>query len=256
MTLQSLPLFVKLDGRPVILIGTGEAADAKRRLLARAGAVIVGEEGDARIAIVAVEDDAAAEAAVARLRARGLLVNAVDRPKLCDFTVPAIVDRDPVLIAIGTGGASAALAAALRQRLEALLPTSLGTLATALRAARGALRARFPDDGARRRALADALAPGGAIDPLGFAPDIGLWLDGDVAVPIGELYEMRLSSADPDDLTLRRARQLALADRVYHTNDVPPAILDRARADAYRIVADAPPAVDLPGLSVFVAMAR
>ncbi|MFT3978425.1 MAG: siroheme synthase, partial [Sphingomonas bacterium] len=142
MTLHSLPLFVRLQGRPVILIGEGEAADAKRRLLERAGAVAVEEHGDAALAIV-VDDDAA----VARLRARGVLVNAVDRPDLCDFTLPAIVDRSPVIVAIGTGGASAGLAAALRQRLEALLPASLGRLADALFAAREAWRGRFPDSG-------------------------------------------------------------------------------------------------------------
>ena len=124
MSWPALPLFVRLAGRPVILLGTGEAADAKARLLARAGARIVGEEnGDARLAIVALVDP---DAAVARLRARGLLVNAVDRPDLCDFTLPAIVDRAPVLVAIGTGGASAGLAAMLRQRLEEILPISLG----------------------------------------------------------------------------------------------------------------------------------
>ncbi|ETI61708.1 siroheme synthase, partial [Sphingobium sp. C100] len=112
--MQSLPVFLRLTGRPVILTGAGEAADAKRRLLERAGARIVGEDdAQARIAIVADGD----EATVDRLRARGVLVNATDRPALCDFTLPAIVDRDPVLIAIGTGGASAGLAKALRQRL-------------------------------------------------------------------------------------------------------------------------------------------
>ena len=92
MTLASLPLFLKLAGRPVILVGDGAAAAAKRRLLGRAGAEIVGEEAEARLAIVAVEDAAEAKAAVMRLRARGVLVNAVDRPDLCDFTLPAIVE--------------------------------------------------------------------------------------------------------------------------------------------------------------------
>ena len=120
--MHSLPIFARLTGRNVILIGDGEAAAAKRRLLDRAGAVVVGEDGVAALAIVAVEDDAKAEAVVGRLKARGILVNAVDRVALCDFTLPAIIDRDPVLIAIGTGGASAGLAKALRQRLEAMLP--------------------------------------------------------------------------------------------------------------------------------------
>ena len=113
MTLHSLPLFVRLAGRPVMLIGEGEAADAKRRLLTRAGAVVVGEDAEAALAIVALD---APEATVTRLRARGVLVNAVDRSDLCDFTLPAIVDRDPVIVAIGDrrrvcgpgGGAAAA----------------------------------------------------------------------------------------------------------------------------------------------------
>ena len=93
MSLVALPIFVKLAGRPVILVGVGEAAEAKRRLLERAGAVILDEQAEAALAIVATEDP---EPVVARLRARGILVNAVDRPDLCDFTLPAIVDRDQI----------------------------------------------------------------------------------------------------------------------------------------------------------------
>jgi uroporphyrin-III C-methyltransferase/precorrin-2 dehydrogenase/sirohydrochlorin ferrochelatase len=254
VSLHSLPLFVRLAGRPVILLGEGEAADAKRRLLDRAGAQVVTDEAAvAALAIVAIDDEAEALAAVARLKARGVLVNAVDRSAHCDFTLPAIVDREPVLIAIGTGGASAGLAAALRQRLEALVPADLGGLANALQKARGAMRARFPDGGARRRALADALAPGGVLDPLGPSRDVAGWLDGG-AVQDGTLVRMSLASPDPDDLTLRQARALASADRVYHRADVPPAILDRARADAARIACDAAPSGTGPGLVVDVEM--
>ena len=124
--MHSLPVFLRLTGRPEILLADGESAEAKRRLLERAGAEIVGEGADAALAIVALDDP---EQTVARLKARGILVNAVDRPDLCDFTLPAIMDRDPVLVAIGTGGASAGLAKALRLRIEALLPASLGALA-------------------------------------------------------------------------------------------------------------------------------
>lgn len=255
MSLHSLPLFVRLAGRPVILLGDGEQAEPKRRLLQRAGAVIVGEEAQAALAIVAIEDDAEAEAAVARLKARGVLVNAVDRPALCDFTIPAIVDRSPVLVAIGTGGVSAGLAAALRQRLEALLPPGLGALADGLHAARAALRKRFPDGSMRRRAIGAALGTGGPLDPLhAHEPDaVGRWLDAADA-PDGQFHRLTLASADPDDLTLRQARQLALADRVYHAVDAPPAILDRARADAKRIATPAP-ATPPPGISIEVVMA-
>lgn len=254
MSWPGLPVLLRLDGRPVMLLGTGEAADAKRRLLVRAGALIVDETGEAALAIVAIEDAAEATAAVERLRARGLLVNAVDRPALCDFTLPAIVDRDPVLVAVGTGGASAGLAAALRQRIEALLPAHLGQLARGLRDARDDIRETWPNPAERRRALAAALAPGGALDPLGFDPDIAFWLSENPDAPNRELFHLRLRSADPDDLTLREARQLALADRVLHQADVPGAILDRARADAEREAVEAPPepAFLKPGLTVFV----
>ena len=231
MTLHSLPLFVRLNGRPVILLGEGEPATAKRRLLERAGAVLVGEEAEARLAVVALDEP---EAAVARLRARGILVNAVDRPDLCDFTLPAIVDRDPVILAIGTGGVSAGLAAALRQRLEALIPASLGTLARSLYAVRPALRRRFPDMGERRRALGAAMAAGGPLDPLGTAVSAEAWLTA-TETPVAGRVRIVLRSDDPDDLTLREARALANADCVLHGAAVPVAILDRARADAMRL---------------------
>ncbi len=284
--LQSLPLFVRLAGRPVILLGEGEAADAKRRLLDRAGAQVVGENAVAALAIVAIDDEYEALAAVARLKARGILVNAVDRSAYCDFTLPAIVDRAPVLIAIGTSGVSAGLAAALRQRLEALVPADLGKLALALQAARGALRQRWPDMAERRRALATAMGAGGMLDPLSPTHDVAAWLaqptpdsppwkggagggsaadvhaDSQPADPPptppfqgGEQVAIRLTSTDPDDLTLRQARALASADRVYHRPDVPAAILDRARADAARLC-EPMPADPGTGLSIDVEMAR
>jgi uroporphyrin-III C-methyltransferase / precorrin-2 dehydrogenase / sirohydrochlorin ferrochelatase len=252
MSLNALPIFVKLAGRPVMLIGEGEAAEAKRRLLERAGARIVGEGEAASLAIVALDDP---HPAVARLRARGVLVNAVDRPDLCDFTLPAIVDRDPVLVAVGTGGVSAGLAAALRQRLEALLPAGLGALARALEAAKPRIRSRWPDTTARRRAMSEALA--GPLDPLAAPPPeaIEQWLDAPQgAAPA--LASFALGSADPDDLTLRQARALALCDRLYHRPEVPGAILDRARADAVRIACDAAPADPGAGLSVYLEMER
>lgn len=246
--MHSLPIFVRLQDRPVILLGTGEAADAKRLLLERAGAMIVGEDADAALAIVALGDDA--DVVVGRLKARGILVNAVDRPDLCDFTLPAIVDRDPVLVAIGTGGASAGLAKALRQRLETLLPASLGALAAGLRAARGRIRDRWPDPADRRRAIDGALQEGGALDPLADHGGVDGWIEGASDTTGDALVPILLASADPDDLTIRQARLLGQADRIYHRPQVAPAILDRARADAVRISCSAAPDVPGPGLSL------
>lgn len=255
--MHSLPLFVRLTDRMVILLGDGEAANAKRRLLGRAGARIVSEDAQAALAIVAIEDDAEAEAAIARLKARGVLVNAVDRPALCDFTLPAIVDRDPVLIAVGTGGASAGLAKAVRQRIEALLPATLGVLAQALEAARPAMKARWPQAAQRRRALDAALASGGALDPLQAqdADAVARWLESAEEPVAGRLVAITLTSGDPDDLTLGTARLMGEADRIYHAADIPPAILIRARADAQRIAADYMPEEPGPGLSVWLGIA-
>ncbi|KQN24865.1 siroheme synthase [Sphingomonas sp. Leaf33] len=249
MTLHSLPIFVRLTDRAVVLVGDGEAADAKRRLLERAGARIVDEDAtDAALAIV-VDDDAA----VARLKARGLLVNVVDRPDLCDFTLPAIVERGDVLVAVGTGGVSAGLAAALRQRLEALLPAGLGTLAKGLQAARGAMRTRWSDGGDRRRAIGAALAPGGPLDPLGDPIAVERWL-ADAGTVASRVEAVHVTD-DPDALTLRDARLFALADRVHHAADVSSAVLDRARADAVRVAAPVPATTE-PGLTLWVERRR
>lgn len=254
MTLHSLPLFVRLEGRPVILLGTGDAADAKRRLLDRAGACVVGEDAPAALAIVAIDDDAEAQAAIGRLKARGILVNAVDRPDYCDFTLPAIVDRDPVLVAIGTGGVSAGLAAALRQRLEALLSPKLGDLARLLAAARAELRSAFPDQAVRRRAIARALAPGGALDLTDPELEDPHWITDAAKDDAWAIAHIRPRSSDPDDLTLRDARLLANADRVTYRANVPAAILDRARADAVRLCVVARMNDQFPGLTVDVEM--
>jgi len=261
--MHSLPVFIRLADTPVILIGAGEAAQAKQRLIERAGGLPVAPDdaqaGQARLAFIALEDEAAAQAAAVWLKARGILVNVVDRPALCDFTTPAIVDRAPVLIAVGTGGASAGLAKAIRQRIEQLLPARLGTLATALQNARGALRARWSDARARRLALDAAFAPGGRLDPLADLPPeaVAGWLAAADDPPRTRTETIRLTSADPDDLTLRAARLLGEADRIIHPAAVPAPILHRARADAERIMRGTdqttPPA---PGLTVILTMAQ
>lgn len=250
MPIDSLPLFHRIVGRSVIVLGEGEAAEAKRRLVERAGGTACGEdEMEARLAFVAL---AAPETAAARLRARGVLVNVPDRPELCDFTVPSLLDRAPVLIAIGTGGASAGLAKALRLRLEALLPLALGPLAAALGGAREAMRRRWPEAGERRRALDAALAEGGALDPLaeGGAERVDDWLRG-APQGIEQAVEIVLTSDDFEDLTLRQLRWLGAADLIAHEPDVPAAILDRARADTPRVaIAAGEGAPAAPGLVV------
>lgn len=239
--ITSLPLFHQISGQQVLVLGDGPAAEPKRRLVERAGGVIVDDLARAidegvRLAFIAYEDARACEVAAINARCAGMLVNVVDRPELCDFTTPSILDRDPLLVAIGTGGASAGLAKHVRLRLERVLPETLGVLARALEAARPVLRRRFPDGAERRRAVDAALREGGLLDPLDPASHerVAAWAEGSEAVSAGQLSEIILASADPEDLTLRQARLLGEADVLLLDGAVPAAILARARADAAR----------------------
>ena len=256
--MNQLPIFVNLNGRKVVLAGTGDAADAKRRLIERAGGVVVGDCPAlnctcARIAFVAVDNADEALATAIRLRAKGLLVNVVDRPEHCDFTTPAIIDRDPVLIAVGTGGASAGMAKAIRQRIEAMLPQGLGSLALSIAAARDAVRVRWPGAAERRRAIDAAFVSGGALDPMreASAHAVRDWIDAPYVQSENGLVEIALTSGNPEDLTLRTARLLGEADHIFHDASIPDVILNRARADAVRHLG--PPPASLPvGLGLYL----
>lgn len=238
--MRSLPLFHRISGQPVIVLGDG-GAEPKRRLVERAGGIVIrnideGIKAGAQLAFIALEDERALETAVSRLRGLGTLINVVDRPDLCDFTTPSLLERDPVLIAIGTSGASAGLAKHIRLRLEALLPQTLGALAQALHSAHARLRARWPGAGERRQALDVALGAGGALDPLneGSAEAVDMWLEGASQSAISGRVTIALASDDPEELTLRQARLLGTADALLFEKGVPEVILNRARADALR----------------------
>ena len=260
--MRSLPLFHRIAGRPVVVLGEGPAADAKRRLVERAGGRALDEieQGvvqGARLAFVAHADADLCRRDAANLSAAGLLVNVTDMPELCDFTVPSLLDRDPVLIAVGTSGASAGLAKQLRLRLEQILPQGLGRLASGLENAREAIRRRWPDGSDRRRALDAALAAGGMLDPLSDDADqrIGSWIDGANEPAGGRVVEIILQNADPDELTLRQARLLGEADAVLFEEPEPADVLARCRADAIRAPLTAKsPAPD--GLTVVLRRSR
>jgi uroporphyrin-III C-methyltransferase/precorrin-2 dehydrogenase/sirohydrochlorin ferrochelatase len=254
--IASLPLFHQITGQNVLVLGDGPAAEPKRRLVERAGGVVVDDLARAvdegvRIAFIAYDDQRACEVAAINARCAGMLVNVVDRPELCDFTTPSILDRDPLLVAIGTGGASAGLAKHVRLRLERVLPETLGLLARALEAARPMLRQRFPDGADRRRAVDTALREGGALDPLDpqSFQQVDLWLTGAAEQRAGSVFDITLTSPDPEDLTLRQARLLGEADLLLLDGDVPPAILARARADAARAVLDDTARENMAGLA-------
>lgn len=256
--MHSLPLFHRIAHTRVVVVGEGAMADAKKRLIERAGGIPCPETEShhARLGFVALDDERAAEQAALRLKRAGLLVNVADRPDLCDFTLPSVLDRDPVLVAVSTGGASAGLAKHLRLRLDAMIPQTLGSLATRLSEVRDRLREKFPQMDDRRRAIDDALSQGGSLDVLdsGSADRIESWLSGAFRRASQETVEIELRSDDPEDLTLREARLLGMADTLLHDRGVPEAILVRARADATR--AELPDDEPREGLTVILRRPR
>ncbi len=244
--MDSLPLFLTLKGRQVVIVGLGGSADAaaaaKARLVAAAGGIVADESADNPVlAFVASDDADAAAAAAARLRARGLLVNVVDRPAMSDFLMGAIIDRSPVQVAISTGGASASVARALRGRIEALLPASLGALATAIGSARKAAAARHPSIAVRRRLWERALAPGGGLDPLVPLADCDVAVAAVISAPgaalVTQVRTITVSDPDPGELTLNQLALLGRCDALLIEGAVPAAIIDRARRDAIRLTA-------------------
>ncbi len=259
------PLFLDLAGASVLVVGGGDAAVAKLRLLLASGAVprVVApapsealaalaeerglavhrrefEPGDldgARLCYVAVEDGA--EAVVAAARLRGVLVNAVDQPALCDFTTPAIVQRGRIAIAISTSGVAPALARAVRARIEAAIPQGYGALAAFCAKWRARAAETFGRDDRRR--FWDAVLGG---------PEAAAILRGSEAEADALMHERlaarRASSAgraslvgagpgDPELLTIKALRALQEADVILYDRLIGPAVLDLARRDARRI---------------------
>lgn len=250
--MDALPLFLTLKGREVVVLGDGEAAAAKARLVVAAGGLVCGEDAGAPVlAFVGLDDEGEAAAAAARLRARGLLVNVVDRPAMSDFLMGAIVDRSPVVVAISTGGASASLSRALRGRLEGLLPASLGALAGAIGGSRRAAVLLHPEVADRRRLWERALAEGGVLDPLRSVDDARAAVEAAIAGASEAVTETRVilvSSDDPGELTLNQLGWLGRCDALLVEGDVPAAVVGRARRDAVRLMAA--PDVPVEGLTV------
>jgi uroporphyrin-III C-methyltransferase / precorrin-2 dehydrogenase / sirohydrochlorin ferrochelatase len=264
------PVFFDLTGQKVLIVGGGEVALRKVSLLERTGALITvvapeiapelmerAAAGKLKLAIREFAPDdldgmrlvivATSRRAVNRWIAklsesRNIPVNVVDDREASRFIVPAIIDRDPVLVAVSTGGASPVLARRLRERLEALIPKRIGELASWLRALRETTRRKLRDTGERRRFF-EAVVDG---------PAARRFIEGDNqgALRIAQQLLARTSTApraagevtlvgagpgDPELLTLKALRALQDADVILHDRLVPPAVLDLARRDAARI---------------------
>lgn len=232
----------------MVVAGTGEAAEAKARLFVGSPATVVRIEGvmaleqrsysGAILAFIADPDEVFVNRAAAVARSAGILVNVTDRPRLCDFTTPALIDRGEVVAAIGTGGSSPMLAAMLRNDIEQQIPEGTGRVAALFRQFQDQVRARFPELSQRRAFLRLALS--GPAAQAALAGDMALATDHFVrAIDAGAAILGSVQYIDgkgPADLiTLRASRALAAADILIVDPGVDQTIVAMARRDAERM---------------------
>ena len=196
----------------------------------------------ARLVIVATSRRAVNRWIANLSESRHIPVNVVDDREASRFIVPAIIDRDPVMVAISTGGTSPVLARRLRERLEALIPTRIGEFASWLRALRAGTRLKLRDTDERRRffeAVVDGPAArrfiaGDGHGALRVAQQL-LATTSTAPPAVGEVTLVGAGPGDPELLTLKALRALQDADVILHDRLVPAAVLDLARRDAARI---------------------
>lgn len=262
-----LPLFADLKRRPVLVVGGGEVAARKIDLLHRAGAQVrvvaqtlsseleqlhqdgrihwlaldfLPEQLDEVFLVIAATNDTALNAAVfAAADKRHLLANVVDDQPRCSFIFPSIVDRSPLVVAISSAGQAPVLARILREKLEALLPSSLGDMAAIAGRWRGRVKQHVASMGERRRFWENAFSGRFASlirrGQLAQAEEeLQLSLEGQNRNQ-GEVALVGAGPGDPGLLTLRGLQVIQQADVVLYDHLVSPEVLDLVRRDAQRI---------------------
>ena len=254
-----LPLFHKLQGALVLVVGGGEIALRKARLLADAGAAlrVVAPDVDGQLAamaregggevrvrgyqaadlaecrlVIAATDDPGLNAQVsADAQALSLPVNVVDAPALCTVIFPAIVDRSPLVIAVSSGGDAPVLARLIRAKLEAWIPAAYGELAGLAARFRHRVKSLYPDVNQRRGfwetvfqgpiAERQLAGQGAEAERL-----LQAMVDGAPVQQGGEVYLVGAGPGDPDLLTFRALRLMQQADVVLYDRQVAPANID------------------------------
>lgn len=264
--MRQFPAFFNMDDARVVVFGGGEEARRKVRLLAKTPAqitVIIGKDIDpgfaeefagritiapqseagpaldiARFAIVACRIDENTERSITWARQYGVPLNVVDRPELCDFTVPSILDRGEIVAAVASGGSAPVLAKSVRAKLEGLLPARIGDLAALAGRMRDEVKERLPNAGERRQFWESVL--NGKAAELAYAGEMEAAeqamrdaLNGRRAQ--GVVHLVGAGPGDPELLTLKALRLLQEADIVYFDRLVSDEILTLIRRDADRV---------------------
>jgi uroporphyrin-III C-methyltransferase/precorrin-2 dehydrogenase/sirohydrochlorin ferrochelatase len=269
--MDHLPVFLQLKNRPCLVVGGGIVAERKARLLLRAGAVVTVVARDLtdelvqlrdahriahqpsaftdrllkgmRIVIAATNDDEINNQVYRAAEDAAILCNVVDNGTASSFIVPAIVDRSPVIIAIGTGGNAPVLAQRLKSQIEAWLPARIDALATQAGRWRQLVKKRFASLRERRRfwqrffdgPIADHLLANRKQEA---ERALRLELIENVVPhtrPLGEAYIVGAGPGDPGLVTIRAQQLISLADVVLYDRLVSGKILDFARKDAQLI---------------------
>ncbi|KIZ38351.1 siroheme synthase CysG [Stutzerimonas stutzeri] len=266
--MEYLPLFHNLQGRRVLIVGGGEIALRKARLLSEAGARLrvvapsieaqlakLVEAGDGEcldrgydpqdlqgcvLAIAATDDEPLNAAVSQHANALGMPVNVVDSPQLCSVIFPAIVDRSPLVIAVSSGGDAPVLARLIRARIETWIPAAYGQLAGLAKQFRAQVKAKFANVQQRRvfweetfqGPIAEQALAGCSAEAERLLAEK---LAGAAPRALGEVYLVGAGPGDPDLLTFRALRLMQQADVVLYDRLVAPAIIDLCRRDADRI---------------------
>jgi uroporphyrin-III C-methyltransferase/precorrin-2 dehydrogenase/sirohydrochlorin ferrochelatase len=263
-----LPLFFDLRNKRCLLVGGGVVATRKARLLKKAGAIIRAVAPDLEPELVELVESSGGEAIHERYKTvhldsvvlvisatdhedvnqqvaqdchtRRLPVNVVDNPALCSVITPAIVDRNPLIIGISSGGEAPVLARVVRSHLEQTLPGAYGRLAGLASRFRERVKQAFADPDQRRRFWERAL--GGVVAEKVFAgndEEAEALMNKALAAPdepmFGEVYLVGAGPGDPDLLTFKALRLMQRAEVVLYDRLVSEPILDMVRRDAERI---------------------
>lgn len=265
--MKNFPMFLRMDGRRVVLCGGGEEIARKARLVLRTEArlVIMAAELDselrglvnsgradhhaelradsfdnAALVFVATGDDAQDANLAEIARKSGAIVNVIDRPDLCDAFTPSIVDRDPLVVAIGTEGAAPVLGRAIKTEIEIMLPPRMGAFVALAGRLRGAVAERIAP-AARRGFWEWAFAGEAWRAHLAGRERAAAELlkqaiaGGGVPQARGHIALVGAGPGARDLLTLRAVQRLQQADVIFYDRLVEPEVLELARRDADRV---------------------
>ena len=267
-----LPVFLDIKNKPCLVVGAGNVAARKIELLLKASAsvkvvsrdigqavteiqdqhsiqceqrVFLDTDLDQVVLVIAATNDSALNERISMLaQSKRIPVNVVDNPDLCSFITPSIIDRDPVQIAISTGGASPVIARQIRTQLESSIPAAYGELTRLFARYRGSVKQAFPNVEERRRFWESVLE--GPVAEYAFSGRMGdaeKLLQNLVAdsksVPDyrGEVYLVGAGPGDPDLLTFKALRLMQKCDVVVYDRLVSKPILELVRRDAEKIYA-------------------